>query len=133
MTRCMSMIVYMIGIFVLMALPLPILPILNAGQEIIRIDEHFTESRTVYHFFQPDKIVELTLSGAIDLFGNRSLVRVILVGDNLQEYLVYEAYPLIVEGLSMRIISACEETCSMEGIVPKLLKIELINSSIQIE
>jgi C1A family cysteine protease len=60
-------------------------------------------------------------------------MRITIVGNDLHEYLVYEAYPLIVDHDSVNIINECEETCIIDGIAPHSLKIELIEASLQID
>ena len=99
---------------------------------IIKIDKLFSESQVVWEFVKPDRIYSLSISGSLELHGDNSLVRVILVRDDLHEYLVYEAYPLIVDSNNLQIIDVCEETCVLEGIAPRSLKIELVNASLQI-
>jgi PKD repeat protein/C1A family cysteine protease len=107
-------------------------PTLAIQSKIIKIDKLFSESQVVWEFAKIDRIYSLTISGSIQLHGDDSLVRVILVRDDFHEYLVYEAYPLIVDSNTLEITDVCEETCVVEGIAPLSLKIELINTSLHI-
>ena len=99
----------------------------------VNIGEAFSEEGEIYKFKEMDKISGLAVSGAIELYGEKSLVRVILVDDNLREYLVYEAYPRIVENKSFAFIKVCEETCVMEAINPSSLRLDLVDASIRID
>ena len=57
----------------------------------------------------------------------------ILVGADLHEYLVFEAFPLIVDNDDISIRDVCEETCLLDGITPYVLKVQLIETSITID
>jgi len=103
------------------------------AQQPIKIDKWFSNSQVIFPFVKNERIYRLAISGSIQLYKDNSLIRVILVGDDFHEYLVYEAYPLIVDTNSVKIIDECEETCIIEGIAPHSLKIELIDASLQID
>lgn len=77
------------------------------------------------------------MKGEIQLKGLRSLVRVILTDNQLNEYLLDEAYPLITpsihpQGGITSIRSGCHETCVLPNIRPKTIQIELISASMTI-
>ncbi len=78
-------------------------------------------------------IYGINISGSIQLHSETSLIRIILVDNDLYEHLVYETYPLIVNTNSYSITNVCEETCFLETITPQSLKIELINAAIEID
>jgi C1A family cysteine protease len=99
---------------------------------IITIDKVFSESQVMWQFAKTRRIYSLNISGSLQLHEDNSLIRVILVRDDLHEYLVYEAYPLIVDSHTLKITDICEETCVLEGIAPRSLKIEVVNASLQI-
>ena len=99
----------------------------------IKIGHLFSDSQVISPFDKTGKIYSLALSGSIQLHDGNSLIRVILVGADFHEYLVYEAYPLSVENNSVKIIDGCEETCIMDEISPHSLKIELIDASLRID
>jgi len=111
----------------------PISPAHTTQPKIIGIDKLFSESQVIYQFDTTQRIYGLALSGSLQLHQDKSLIRLILVTEDHSEYLVYEAYPLIVDSNSLQITKVCEETCILEGIVPRSLKIELIDSSLQID
>ncbi len=89
--------------------------------------------REVYPLAITNRIYGINISGSLQLNSETSLIRVILVDNDLNEHLVYETYPLIVTTNSYSIENVCEETCFLEPIIPRSLKLELINSSIQID
>ena len=99
----------------------------------VKIDKTFSDFEEIYPFAQNGNIYGLTLSGTIQLNGETSLIRVILVDKDFNEYLVYEAYPLIVTSSSFSVTNVCEETCLLESITPYSLKIETIDASVEIE
>jgi C1A family cysteine protease len=99
----------------------------------IKIDKGLSNSQLIFPFTKAEKIYGLMISGSIDLYKDYSLIRVILVGEDFHEYIVYEAYPLIVDNSSETIINECEETCITEGIMPHSLKTELIDAFLQID
>lgn len=74
-----------------------------------------------------------SISGSILLNSGKALVRVILVDKNQNEYLVYEAYPLITDEMEFQISDACEETCALENIEPESLRIQLVDAMIEID
>lgn len=107
---------------------------IHAQQPIsIKIDKWFSNSQAIFPFAKTGRIYGLAISGSIQLYEDNSLIRVILVGDDFHEYLAYEAYPLIVDNNSVRIIYECDETCIIDRIVPHSLKVELINASLKID
>ena len=108
-------------------------PTIATQPTIIKIDKLFSASQVVWEFAKADRIYSLSISGSLELHGDNSLVRVILVRDDLHEYLIYEAYPLIVDNNNFQITGVCEETCVLDGIAPRSLKIELVNASLQID
>jgi C1A family cysteine protease len=99
----------------------------------IIIDDAFSEEGKIYKFPEIDKIYGLAVSGTIELYNEKSLVRVILVDDNLREYLVYEVYPRIVENKHFTFSNLCEETCILESVKPSSFRLDLVDASIRID
>jgi len=58
------------------------------------------------------------------------LIRVILIDDNYNEYLVYEAYPLLTESNIFSISMIGEETVELNNIIPVELKFYIVDASI---
>jgi len=78
-------------------------------------------------------IYGLKLSGKVNLNNPNSFVRAVLVDSKDNEYLVYEAYPLLVDSNNFTISNACEETCILDGVVPKYLRLEGNSSLLTID
>lgn len=93
--------------FLLLILCLP----LSTTAQTINIDSTFTSGTEIYPFSQVDSIYGLNLTGHITLNSDTSLVRVILVDENFNKYMVYEAFPLITTKMDFDIEDACDETC----------------------
>ncbi|THB66833.1 MAG: hypothetical protein D6B27_05845 [Gammaproteobacteria bacterium] len=74
------------------------------------------------------RIQSLTVSGSVNLEQNNSLVRIILVDENQKEYLVYETYSLVADGMSADINNECQETCNLSGVVADRLVIDVVNA-----
>jgi C1A family cysteine protease len=97
------------------------------------IQKTFSDSEEILPIDTEDLIYGLALSGTIQLRSVASLVRVTLIDENYHEYLIYEAYPLIVINNLFSITEACEETCQLDSTRPRSLRIELIDASIHID
>ncbi|MEZ5199148.1 MAG: YCF48-related protein [Bacteroidales bacterium] len=59
-----------------------------------------------------------------------SLIRVILVTQSDEEFLIYEVFPAVFE--SSTINNAYYETCYLNGIIPDFIKVKIIDASINI-
>ena len=105
----------------------------NALSQTINIDSTFMTDTEIYPFSGIDSIYGLSLSGNITLNSDTSLVRVILVDENYNEYMVYEAYPLIVTSMDFDIADICDETCYLNGITPSSLIIQLNDASVRLQ
>jgi C1A family cysteine protease len=95
----------------------------------ININQMFSNDGDEYSLDIDYAIYGLTVSADIDLQGDASLVRIVLVDSNQNEYLVYEAYPRIADDTSFTIEDVCEETCVLDEITPSLLKLEIEEGS----
>ena len=71
--------------------------------QTIQIDSTFTADGEIFPFGQVDTIYGLSISGSVQLLSDTSLVRVILTDSNGNEWMVYEAYPMIVGDTSFDI------------------------------
>jgi len=99
---------------------------LNA--QTIVIDSTFSSYGEILPFSQNDTIYGLSISGSINLFSDTSLVRVILSDTVGNEWMVYEAYPMIVSATSFDIVEECDETCYLDEFVPYSISIQVINA-----
>ena len=105
----------------------------NAFTQTINIDSTFYADTEIYPFSQVDSIYGLSITGHITLNSDTSLVRVILVDENYNEFMVYEAYPLIVTSMDFDIVDVCDETCYLNGIIPSSLIIYVNYASITLQ
>ena len=69
-------------------------------------------------------INSLRVSGNINLQGNNSLVRLVLIDSNKNEYLIYETYSMIADRKSFNIVNQCEETCLLNNVTPASIRVE---------
>lgn len=69
-------------------------------------------------------IFNLTIGGQVTLNKESSFLRVILIDKNDGEYLVYETYPLLAGLNSFIVNDVCEETCLLDKVEPRSLRIE---------
>jgi len=75
----------------------------------------------------------LAFSGDISLHSDTSLVRIILMDSNYNEYLIYETYPLLSGSKQFSVDEAGEETSRLNNIIPYRLTLELIDASIYLK
>ncbi len=80
----------------------------------------------------PAKIFGLAVTGQVTFLSDEGVVRVILVDKNYQEYLVYEMYPLMANGSTVNIDELGEETCLLDGVTPKALKVVTENATLKL-
>lgn len=66
--------------------------------------------------FGNELIYKLSIDGRIELPSVDSYVRAVLVDKDNNEYLIYEAYPLLASTQNYQITQACEETCFLDGV-----------------
>ena len=98
----------------------------------IEIQQHFTLAAQIEPFTGSEPISGLVISGSITLNADSSMVRVILIDKQYNEYLVYEVIPLIADSRSFSIVETGEETALLNNVVPSALRIELIDASFQL-
>jgi len=101
--------------------------------QTIVIDSTFTSDGEIFPFSQNDTIYGLSISGTVTLSSDTSLVRVILSDTSGNEWMVYEAYPMIVTDSSFDILEECDETCYLEELAPNSIKIQILNANIKID
>lgn len=97
-----------------------------AAQTIL-IDSTFTTDGEIFPFQSNDTIYGLSISGSVSLSSDTSLVRVILTDDAGHEWMVYEAYPLILPGKLCTLHGIADETVYLQVIHPSSIKIQIIN------
>ncbi len=96
------------------------------------INQQFSSDDS-YNLGISNKIYSFSITGSINLNSDKGLVRIILIDSNQKEYLVYEAYPLLVNDNNFRIVDFCEESCSLNGVNPSSLKIQIVDATLTLE
>jgi hypothetical protein len=99
----------------------------SKAQTII-IDSTFTEDGVIYPFSLNDTIHGLSISGSITLNSDTSLVRVILSDQNGHGWMVYEAYPMIINEATFNFVEECDETCFLDEFLPNSIKIQIVDA-----
>ena len=99
----------------------------------IDLDTAITGNTQLEPFNAPIIISGLAFSGDITLHSDTSLVRIILIDDNYNEYLIYETYPLLSGSKQFSVDEAGEETSLLNHITPFRVMVELINASIHLK
>lgn len=76
----------------------------------------------------------LSVSGNV-VFENDddSYIRIIMMDDYNYEYLVYDSYPLLADGLSVVFQNNAIETKQLNGITPNSIRVELKNTTLTLE
>ena len=110
-------------------------PVLAAGLPLNisrQLQSGNQESFQGYSFEAGKPIYGLSISGEIQFADKKGFVRIILIDSNKNEYLVYEAYPLIASGNPVTFANVCEETCVLNGVTPSTLRVEGYKSSVRV-
>ena len=100
--------------------------------QTIQIDSTFTSDGEIFPFGPNDTIYGLSISGYVSLTSDTSLVRVIVTDTLGNEWMVYEAYPMIVTDSAFDLEEVCDETCYLEEFYPHSLIIQIIDAEITI-
>ncbi len=81
--------------------------------------------------FKSDRSISgLTISCDITFNSDSSLVRIILVDEDYNEYLICEAYPLLNESNTFSLNDFAEETSYLLNIIPQMIEIEVVDASV---
>jgi C1A family cysteine protease len=92
----------------------------------------YSKSTIVYPFKEKEHIFSLAINANMQLDGYKSLVRVILVTESGDEFLIMEP-SYIINAAKITISDYGEETAILNGVVPSKIKIELEDASILLE
>lgn len=108
---------------------------LNSSDDVsqMKIGNTYTKDTTLT-FDVRSKISGLSISGTATLNNdNDSYIRVTLVDDYNYEFLVYENYPALSDDMTTLFSNIALETVLLDGIMPKSLKIHLLNASLKLD
>lgn len=100
----------------------------NEPDQEVQLENLYTESGLIHTFQSKRRSSGVSISGDIWLNSDSSLVRIILVDNRFNEYLVYEAYPLLEGYEEFSINKACEETALLNNVTPLEMRVEIIDA-----
>lgn len=101
--------------------------------QTITIDSTFTANTEIFPFGSTGTVYGLSVSGNVTLNSDTSLVRIVLIDNNFNEYLVYEAYPYICAQTTTYVSNLCDETCYSEGFEPYSVLVQVTDSDFDFE
>ena len=99
----------------------------------ISLDTIITNNTQLFPFNTETTISGMVISGEITLQSDTSLVRIILMDNNYNEYLIYEAFTLLAGSGQFSVDKAGEETYHLNNITPYRVTVELIDASIYLQ
>ncbi len=105
----------------------------SSKAQTIQIDSTLTTNTELYPFGSSGTTYGVSVSGNIILHSDTSMVRIILVDNQFNELMVYEAYKLINPDSNITISNECDETCYSNGFVPYSLVIEISDAAIYLD
>jgi hypothetical protein len=106
---------------------------LTSQAQTIQIDSTFSSNSEIFPFGTMGTVYGLSLSGSVTLNSDTSMIRIILVDDQFNEYLVYEAYKYISPTSPFSFSNECDETCYSNGFAPYSLQIQVYDASIDLD
>jgi len=101
----------------------------NNPETTLPINYSINKNEQIDLSFIIKKISGLAISAEIRLNSDTSLIRIILLDEEYNEYLVYEIFPLLGGENSISIENVCEETSQLNNITPLSLKFEIVDAS----
>lgn len=104
--------------------------IVNSNIYSISVNELIEQNYAFHPFVEKEKISALSISADVNLKSDSSLIRVILVDNANNEYLVYETYPLLADSKDFTISNIGEESIELNNIIPTKIKFDIIDASI---
>ena len=102
----------------------------NENSQRIPADTIISEDAHLEPFTSQLAISGLAISGEIVLHSDSSLVRLILMDNYYNEYLIFETYPILSGSRQFSVEEAGEETSLLDNIIPSAVIIELVDASI---
>lgn len=105
----------------------------NKTSQRISIDSTIKDHTHLEPFTSEKTICGLAFSGEITLHSDSSLVRIVLMDQNYNEYLIYEAYPILSGSRQFSVEEAGEETALLDNITPTGVSIELVDASVDLK
>jgi hypothetical protein len=101
--------------------------------EEIQINTMNYSSCEIFPFDKLENITRMKWTGSVRLLSDTSLVRIILTSQDAPDYMIFEAYPLIVDDSQIDINAGCDETCYLNQVDPVSVKIQIINAELSLK
>ena len=99
----------------------------------IEIDTLFQASAELEPFTSKASVSGVAFTGEITLHSDSSLVRIILADNLYNEYLIYEAYPILTGPGTFPVYEAAEETALLDNVIPERAIIEIVDATVHVE
>ncbi len=99
----------------------------------IDIDTTLTDNTQLEPFKSQMTISGLAFSGEITLYSDSSLVRIVLMDKNYNEYLIYETYPILSGSKQFSVHETGEESLLLNKVTPSHVTVELVDASIYLK
>lgn len=106
---------------------------LFAQTQSITVDTTITADCEFYPFNGVNTIYGLTFSGSVTLNSDSSLVRLVYIDNDNNEWLLIESYPLITNDQNVSYTEYCDETCYLETSVTGSIIAQIVNASVTID
>lgn len=107
--------------------------LMGNNQKTIELNQTITKTAELYRFDGAvSTIFGLGIKADIAFENEKSQVRIILVDQLNQEYLVYETYPLLETQSSFSINNLCEETGILDAVKPQSIRIEITDATVSV-
>ncbi|WP_167619669.1 PKD domain-containing protein [Maribellus sediminis] len=107
--------------------------LLGEDKRILEIEQKFKDSKEITPFEDRiNKIYGLAVDAEIEFTSDKSQVRFVLIDENFDEHLIFEAYPLLSGSNKMYVEESCEETALLDGVKPYALQIEVIDANVNL-
>ncbi len=99
----------------------------------IDVDTTITDNIQLEPFNSQISISGLAFSGEIVFHSDSSLVRIVLMDKNYNEYLIYEAYPILTGSKQFSVHNTGEESLLLNNIAPAQVSVELVDASVYLK
>jgi len=106
---------------------------LGSSPKSIEVNQTFTGTSEISSFDpNVNKIYGLAVNAVIQLNNENSKVDFVLLDENFNEYLIYESYCSFAGGVKDTVEAACEETCILDGVQIKSVKVIINDATVQL-
>lgn len=114
----------------LLVLGLVIVNVTEVYSQEISINQTFSSDTVIMPFNNSGPVYSVKFSGSVELLTDSSLIRVILLDNNDNRYLIFEAYPMITGDSAFSVSGVCDETCYLDSVHPSSARIDIIDATL---